>query len=348
MTSLSFNQFDLLSEDDDVCERAINIKQNDNEKTKPKSPNEIKKPKDIVYRSVPIHQYQQPVDNSNHRSHKRILCYNILGRGVCGYGDSCVYAHSLEEQHIDPAKKRCIDLLLQENSSFKDITIEHDRELYDNLLRLTRKCSTCEQKNCAGGYNCKYGACDDSIYVCLDDFNNGMCTNPNCKAIHLTKRGLIPYLMQTKTFYEFKNNFDRKNRLEEKFEPIHDYNPNHGNTKTTNDDVVHDSRESQFPQGVTLDELLLKHKNRRRCINENKDDSDSDDTNVISFDEDLLYDENCNENGLIDDESNDEEDLELIEITKEINNLNDDCMDKDTNADNDTNTNTNKNEIQVL
>src|SRR5438128_1314626 len=49
--------------------------------------------------------------NFNKIVKNRILCFNMLNTKHCSYADKCLYAHSLETQHIDKYKKEALDLL---------------------------------------------------------------------------------------------------------------------------------------------------------------------------------------------------------------------------------------------
>ena len=86
----------------------------------------------------------------------KILCFNMLNSGTCSYSDKCLYAHSLEEQCIDVSKKTTIEIFKKKD--LKDIDLIKDKELYNNLVILTKLCNECVNNTCPGGYNCKYGA----------------------------------------------------------------------------------------------------------------------------------------------------------------------------------------------
>ena len=126
---------------------------------------------------------------------KRILCNNMFTYGKCPYNDECVYAHSLEEQKLDPIRARAYGILKSTNN-LGNIDLVHDKELYYTFLLLTRLCFGCENQSCLGGFNCKNGAINSSYVICLNDLNFGKCTNTECTKIHLTKRGLLPYKLQ--------------------------------------------------------------------------------------------------------------------------------------------------------
>jgi hypothetical protein len=123
------------------------------------------------------------------QNRKTLLCNNMITKKYCDYGDNCKYAHSLSEQCIDKSRKNVHDIMLLKNMSH--INFQENVSLYRALLGLTK---LCERENCAGGYNCKYGACGDkAFHICLRDLNHGDCQDDECKCVHLTKKGLKPF-----------------------------------------------------------------------------------------------------------------------------------------------------------
>jgi hypothetical protein len=105
-------------------------------------------------------------------------------------------AHSYEEQKMDKIRKKTYDIIQNEfDLSYLDISNKFDNdsiELIKNLTTLTKVCSECIQKKCAGGVNCKFGVYNVSLQICHDDMMNGKCMNKHCIKTHLTKRGFIP------------------------------------------------------------------------------------------------------------------------------------------------------------
>lgn len=127
---------------------------------------------------------------------KKLLCNNMIGTGYCCYGNLCTYAHSLEEQHIDQNRKLAYDILFT-NKDLSYINLQENTyvPLYRSLLSLTK---LCEREKCAGGYNCKFGACGSKKYhVCIKDLNYGNCLKDVCGCVHLTDRGLKPFYYGT-------------------------------------------------------------------------------------------------------------------------------------------------------
>lgn len=140
--------------------------------------------------------YQNKIQcKTNEIYKKRILCNNMSIYGKCPYGNECVYAHSLEEQKLDPIRARAYGILKSTNN-LDNIDLVRDKDLYHTFLQLTRLCFGCENKTCLGGFNCKNGAIDLSYVICSNDLNFGKCMNTECTKIHLTKRGLPPFKLQ--------------------------------------------------------------------------------------------------------------------------------------------------------
>lgn len=126
----------------------------------------------------------------------RTLCINIIHNKTCSYANNCIYAHSLSEQCIDNNKKMVLELLKFNN--LEEINLIKNKELYNNLLILTKLCNKCIIGVCPGGYNCKYGSCSVDNLICNEDLHTGTCPNSDkcTKGIHLTAQGLIPYNVQ--------------------------------------------------------------------------------------------------------------------------------------------------------
>ena len=127
-------------------------------------------------------------------SYKRVLCFNILNRGVCSYGEKCVYAHHLKEQSVDPLRKNAYDII-NSDSNLSQLDLVENKQLFYTLRQLTNLCPPCAKGYCPGGYNCKYGAFCKQSQICRRDFLDGNCRE-GCDKVHLTKRGLIPYHIQ--------------------------------------------------------------------------------------------------------------------------------------------------------
>lgn len=131
---------------------------------------------------------------------KTILCKNMLMYETCKYGNKCIFAHGLSDQHVFITRQKAY-ALIKRKGDMSNINLLEDKELYNGLLQLTRLCFLCFNKKCQGGYNCKNGAISKEYVVCYNDLQFGNCINLNCDKIHLTKFGLINFKLQ-----EFKKN----------------------------------------------------------------------------------------------------------------------------------------------
>lgn len=148
------------------------------------------------------------------KNQKKILCNNILKFKKCTYGNKCMYAHCLEEQNVDPIKKRAYSILRSEGNI--DIDLSRDEKLSKVFLQFTKLCNDCKNKVCPGGYNCKYGAIEEKYLICYDDLMSGNCKKNDCTYIHLTNRGIKPIIQNVKPkneiiFSKKKNYIDMVN-----------------------------------------------------------------------------------------------------------------------------------------
>lgn len=126
-------------------------------------------------------------------NYKKIMCKNILSDSVCVYNENCLYAHTLEEQKIDTIRSVVYDMV-KKDDDLSHIDLLNERDIYSNLLILTKLCYNCENKLCNGGYNCKHGACNKKYVICYTDIVKGYCNSgSNCDKNHLSKKGIIPY-----------------------------------------------------------------------------------------------------------------------------------------------------------
>lgn len=148
----------------------------------------------------------KPVNVSNS---KRILCFNMLNNNKCDYGNKCMYAHSLNEQKIDPIRHK-VYMLIKKND-WSDIEIVNDKKLYEALLSITKTCTLCAKGSCTGGYNCRHGAISDKYRICYEDFMNGNCNRQKCPSIHLTEKKLRPYNIQRSQHIAKKNKILKTN-----------------------------------------------------------------------------------------------------------------------------------------
>ena len=141
---------------------------------------------------------------------RRLLCFSVINSIRCKYGNNCTYAHSLEEQEVDPERWDSYRTILAHDLS------EIDGDTYQNLLPYANLCDGCSKSCCTGGYNCRNGSCCKSFKLCKNDFLTGGCVNElivisfsdelkekfriadniylGCdNGLHLTERSMIPY-----------------------------------------------------------------------------------------------------------------------------------------------------------
>lgn len=133
-------------------------------------------------------------DNTASKNFKKILCKNINSVGKCIYTNKCLYAHSLDDQNVEPIRAMAYKMI-KSNDDLSEIDLTKNKQLYSNLLTLTKLCQHCEQGICTGGYNCKHGACDKIYVVCQTDLTKGTCEG-KCGYIHLTNKGLVPHAVK--------------------------------------------------------------------------------------------------------------------------------------------------------
>jgi len=134
-----------------------------------------------------------------YQNRKMLICKNIINdEKKCKYGDKCAFAHSLKEQKLLPIRKRAYDII-SGNNDLTNIDLSKDRELYSTLVQLSKVCFDCDAGKCTGGYNCRNGAIDSLHQVCFDDLTSGNCRKEKCNLIHLTKRGLKPFIKMQQT-----------------------------------------------------------------------------------------------------------------------------------------------------
>jgi len=148
---------------------------------------------------------------------KRILCHSLIFGKKCNYGDKCLYAHTLDEQNVDKYRKMAYQIILDITSSYNQINLVENQNLYKTLLSLGKVCDACNQNLCHGGYNCRFGACNKQLQLCITDLNTGKCIyGDKCIKIHLTKRGMLPYDVQ-KENYKLKKQRETEKKILARF-----------------------------------------------------------------------------------------------------------------------------------
>ena len=150
-------------------------------------------------------------------NHKTLLCYNTIKNKPCTYKSKCLFAHNLDEQQKDFYRDIVYNMITN-YEDLSDINIHEDNELLNNLVTYTHECKNCINNQCAGGYNCKYGACLKSLKICYNDLIYGKCSNcvndNKCMCgHHLTEKKLIPLsqyrLLKDINVKDMTNNVDK-------------------------------------------------------------------------------------------------------------------------------------------
>lgn len=205
------NIFELLSDEytePNIKVNKYNLLKKDVTSNKNMSKNEKKKDQSINVQNENNTIQQKEILRNNQR---KLLCNNRLKK--CSYGNKCMYAHTYEEQHIEPDRKIVYDIImnLHHNKDPIDIT---KNGMIKTFLTLTNVCSGCINNTCPGGYNCKYGVFDKKYQICINDLTTGKCDNIHCTLVHVTKYGIIPInktaLLANKNT-NFINNIKRNN-----------------------------------------------------------------------------------------------------------------------------------------
>lgn len=209
------------------------------------------------------HIYSVPY-RPTHCNEKRLICFSIINNEKCNYGVNCTYAHSLEEQKIDPEKNFIYRIIIDKNlMDFFCITNPKTDDIYKQLLFATHICEKCIHRQCTGGYNCRHGINHPCLKICKNDLLTGKCLNKiiemempknivnkiigDCRDVqmcekyegcinghHLSQRKLIPYCK-----YVHQKENSRKNKYQSvryididpwrrimKNDSINRYNPN--------------------------------------------------------------------------------------------------------------------------
>ena len=138
--------------------------------------------------------------NSNFLCNKMILCKNIIATGFCSYDKKCKFAHDYDEQLLTNERKKIINILNKKhknNNQNKNIISD---KLYNELLILTKLCNNCINNKCVGGYNCKFGACNNNILFCKDNLSDE-CINKKCNKHHITDYNYLSYNNNNNKFF---------------------------------------------------------------------------------------------------------------------------------------------------
>jgi hypothetical protein len=114
---------------------------------------------------------------------KELLCINMQKYNVCKYKNVCSYAHSLTEQYVTPVRKIIYDII--HRHTILDINLMYNEEILTNLVQMTNVCRRCQQRKCAGGYNCKFGVFDERYQICFDNLVISNCVDKHCRKYHI-------------------------------------------------------------------------------------------------------------------------------------------------------------------
>jgi len=144
-----------------------------------------------------------PAKDDINTNKKSILCKNMIQTGKCPYGNLCNFAHNLEEQRVNPERKRIYGLI-KNNASLHNLNLVNRQIDFKVFANLTQACPDCVEKKCLGGYNCKRGAFSEEYVICYDDFYYGNCKKMQCSKKHLTLREFVPYYIQVEREYGTK------------------------------------------------------------------------------------------------------------------------------------------------
>ena len=237
MTSNIYNVLNSSSDDDDTNDswRVVSKNNKHHDGSKNQSFQDLKK------------------KNTKNKNHKKILCRNMITKGVCDYGTNCLYAHKLEEQNVNYDRKCVYDIILS-TADLSNIDLQKDHELYKALLGLTILCDQCEKGKCTGGYNCKHGACMKKYQICQKDLTSGDCTD-KCDKIHLTQRNLLPFcynLKQNKNIHGMllSPDFFKKLEIQNNNETIIDDDLSDMSESSSDNDSDNECNQSIFDQLV--------------------------------------------------------------------------------------------------
>jgi hypothetical protein len=210
---------------------------------------------DTIINSLKDIEKTQSKQYTDIKKKNQVLCKNMITAGICRYGDKCIYAHSLDDQYVNPDRKYAYDII-KNISQLENIDLIKNKEIFYILKQLTKSCQKCIINQCAGGYNCKYGVFDKQYQICHHDLISGRCLNTECEFIHLTKKGLVPYKIQNYNIRQNHNSLDR---------PISDAN-DHSFCCETNC-----TRVTRYPSTCIVCEKIKQKRNRIEYIKSKRD-----------------------------------------------------------------------------
>jgi hypothetical protein len=132
----------------------------------------------------------------------------MIENGSCDYQSKCMYAHSIDEQNIEPIRKLANEIV-ESNQDLSDYDRIKDKELYKTFLDMSRICENCVNNKCTGGKNCKHGIKDKTKLICETNLKFGNCSDLDCKKTHLSNRGLKSMYVIHRREHHTENHFER-------------------------------------------------------------------------------------------------------------------------------------------
>jgi hypothetical protein len=236
--------------------------------------------------------------NDNNLIKKKMLCQNYINNNSCSYGVNCVYAHGINEQIMEPNRKKAYDILNNiinnlyvtnsTNNDFEninnidlyniDLSKPENSDLANTFLLMTKLCNNCVTNTCPGGYNCKWGVIDYKYIICYRDLNGIKC---NCNYIHLSNYGIKPIKKENKNI-KSQNNYNFKNNISL---PLLENN-NKINNKINNN-KINNNEHSKETNNTLL--LIFKNNQKKNDIDNNIDNDIDNDMKTIIIEEKINY-----------------------------------------------------------
>jgi len=198
------------------------------------------------------------------------MCHNVLNKRRCKFGNSCVYAHSSEEQKVDEVRQRAYRYI-REKLDMSDVDLSTDQELLSTLTTLTKLCYRCSKNMCPGRDNCRDGAVCQEQRVCYDDLMTS-CYRDDCNKIHLSKQNLkFSNKRDTRSFTKFTRSWRQTNNR-------------HTHSIKTKTNTIWDSlplsitaKTGDFDNFSAVENMLQSFSlNRQNCSNDHDNDNFSD------------------------------------------------------------------------
>ena len=171
--------------------------------------------------------------NNETITYKKILCNNIITNKKCCYKNKCLYAHSLEEQKLEPIRKKAYNLI-KNNIYISNAELKKNKELYNVFIIFTNLCIKCSKQMCPGGYNCKYGVVDNKYKICSSNLYTGTCLNTKCKCIHIVKSDIDNLEINLMTNINFSNYDENTSDSDHQNDSLSNYTSSESNDNKIN------------------------------------------------------------------------------------------------------------------